>query len=531
MNRIILLAMTFILPLTTFGTSYGMPKLGSDPRFFFNKPSLSSGSSQTIDRFENAYETVQSQPEIQRILRNPSHTLAAKKKILNNGLETTKFQHLYKGIEVVGSLASKHVGPSGVNVSNHISEFDIDTRPSVNTESAVSLARSYVSSDAVIEKPVIKIWPKSITSSLTPGSAQLIYQISIGSNLSAEDQDLIIDAHTGQLIGEVPHQIEIAQVNILSTTGNTLTLPDQLPEDPKKWPQELKQKVRSSCQSIDQEGRPILIFLDKCKSATEQNDVVIQNAKKNASLVLDYYSKNFQRNSFDNRGSNLNSLVHVGNRFSNAFWHSQLNFMAYGDGDGKIYNNFTAALDVAGHEMTHGMIGNETDGPQLIPMAEPGALNEAYADFFGKMVENENNWVIGHTITVDPSKKAGFRDLAHPESINAVLPPPQRGAPPTVIPYPSHMQEILPVDTKCTRDNDFCWVHINATIPGHASYLVTQAIGKEKAQKLYYATLTHYLRETSTIQEAADATLQACSQMYDQNICQSVKTAFEQVGL
>ena len=57
--------------------------------------------------------------------------------------------------------------------------------------------------------------------------------------------------------------------------------------------------------------------------------------------------------------------------------------MTYGDGDGQNTRPLTA-LDVAGHEMSHGVTAN-TAG--LIYSGESGGLNEATSDIFGTLVE------------------------------------------------------------------------------------------------------------------------------------------------
>jgi len=47
----------------------------------------------------------------------------------------------------------------------------------------------------------------------------------------------------------------------------------------------------------------------------------------------------------------MDSTVHYGENFDNAFWNGKQ--MVYGDGDGQLFNRFTIAIDVIGHELTH----------------------------------------------------------------------------------------------------------------------------------------------------------------------------------
>ena len=64
----------------------------------------------------------------------------------------------------------------------------------------------------------------------------------------------------------------------------------------------------------------------------------------------------------------LDATVHYGERYNNAFWNGQQ--MVFGDGDGELFNRFTIALDVIGHELTHGVTEDE---------ARPGLLRASPA--------------------------------------------------------------------------------------------------------------------------------------------------------
>ena len=96
--------------------------------------------------------------------------------------------------------------------------------------------------------------------------------------------------------------------------------------------------------------------------------------------------------------------------------------MTYGDGDGVDFGPLVS-LDVAGHEMTHGVTEN-TAG--LTYSGESGGLNEATSDIFGTMVEfyaaNANDpgdYLIGEEF--DLKKHAGFRRMDNPASDGSSL--------------------------------------------------------------------------------------------------------------
>ena len=84
------------------------------------------------------------------------------------------------------------------------------------------------------------------------------------------------------------------------------------------------------------------------------------------------------------------------------------NVMVYGPG-------FAGALDVVGHEVTHGIIAHEAD---LVYADESGAVNEALADIFGTLIEFQardgaGNWAIGESLP-GYSEASPMRSMAEP---------------------------------------------------------------------------------------------------------------------
>ena len=84
--------------------------------------------------------------------------------------------------------------------------------------------------------------------------------------------------------------------------------------------------------------------------------------------------------------------------------------MVYGDGSGQLFvvGALTKALDVIGHELTHG-VTQYTAG--LDYCKQPGALNESMSDVFGSLVKQytlgqsaeEADWLIGEGALVPSS--------------------------------------------------------------------------------------------------------------------------------
>src|SRR3954467_4125415 len=98
--------------------------------------------------------------------------------------------------------------------------------------------------------------------------------------------------------------------------------------------------------------------------------------------TFEFYLSTYGRHSIDDQGLHLNATVHYGDSYDNAFWDGHQ--MVFGDGDGKYFVTFTGALDVIGHELTHG-VTQYTAG--LIYHGQSGALNESISDVFGIMIK------------------------------------------------------------------------------------------------------------------------------------------------
>ena len=124
-------------------------------------------------------------------------------------------------------------------------------------------------------------------------------------------------------------------------------------------------------------------------------DLAVDEAYDGAGATYDLYQQIFGRNSIDDRGLRLDSTVHYLEGFDNAFWNGSQ--MIYGDGDEdlpeeeRLWNRFTVAVDVIGHELTHGVTQYEAN---LAYRFQSGALNESFSDVFGSLVKQH---MLGHT--------------------------------------------------------------------------------------------------------------------------------------
>jgi len=268
------------------------------------------------------------------------------------------------------------------------------------------------------------------------------------------------------------------------------------------------------------------------------------NVYRNTARVYDYYYKNFNRDSFDNKGGVISSAINVGSKWNNAAWMPALNMMIYGNGDGIVMHNLTSGIDVIGHELTHAMVSHTAN---LINSGEAGALNESFADFFGKMIENKGSWRVGETVFVNPQR--AIRNMQDPAEFRDPEFYADRWASKSKICYEKrvcdpadptscHSQEVCMENSRlCTEKNDFCWVHKDAGIPNRAAYLFTSKVGRSFAQAVYYVALTTLMHPRSDFRDTAEQLLKACSlvakanQLDPAGPCQHLITAWIQVGI
>ncbi len=249
-------------------------------------------------------------------------------------------------------------------------------------------------------------------------------------------------------------------------------------------------------------------------------DPVAVSAHYNATVSYEYYLKTFGRNSINGTGGNIRSFINVpgtdGRAMDNAFWNG--NAMFYGNGRTSM-KPLAGALDVAGHELTHGVVG-ATAGLRYI--GQSGALNESMADIFGALIERLN-WKIGEDIVKPAYFSTGaVRDLSNP---NQGLKKGNSGW------QPAHMNEYQTLPN--TEAGDMGGVHVNSGITNRAFYLFATAVGKEKAEQVYYKALTEYLTASSQFVDMRLAVTTACQDLYGANSAEekAAAEAFATVGI
>lgn len=261
-------------------------------------------------------------------------------------------------------------------------------------------------------------------------------------------------------------------------------------------------------------------------------DAASDEAFDGSGATYDLYYDVYARNSIDGNGLRLDSTVHYQRGYDNAFWNGQQ--MVYGDGDEdlpvgqRLFNRFTIAIDVIGHELTHGVTQYEA---ALVYSFQPGALNESMSDVFGSLVKQrqlgqtaaQGDWLIGQGLLTSNVNGVALRSMKAP---GTAYNDPVLGKDP----QPAHMRDYV----NTVSDNG--GVHINSGIPNHAFYLTAMELGGhawEKAGRIWYITLRDKLGANSQFLDCARLTYQTAGELFGANSLeqQAVSKGWDGVGL
>ncbi|MGZ3117850.1 M4 family metallopeptidase [Streptomyces sp. H62] len=237
------------------------------------------------------------------------------------------------------------------------------------------------------------------------------------------------------------------------------------------------------------------------------------DAHYGAALTWDYYKNVQGRSGIRGDGVGAYSRVHYGNNYVNAFWSDGCFCMTYGDGSGNA--NPLTSIDVAAHEMTHGVTSN-TAG--LVYSGESGGLNEATSDIFGAAVEfHANNssdvgdYLIGEEIDIN-GDGTPLRYMDKPSKDGASKDAWYSGIGGIDVHYSSgpanHFFYLLSEGSGTKTINGV--TYDSPTSDG----LPVAGIGRDKAAKIWFRALTTKFTSTTNYAAARTGTLAAAGELY-----------------
>ncbi|MBS1609598.1 MAG: M4 family metallopeptidase, partial [Bacteroidetes bacterium] len=250
-------------------------------------------------------------------------------------------------------------------------------------------------------------------------------------------------------------------------------------------------------------------------------DQYATDAHWGAEMTYDFYKNKFGRNSIDNAGFAIKSYVHYSTSYFNAFWDGSR--MTYGDGSSTDNNLPLTALDVCGHEISHGLTSFTSN---LTYSNEPGAMNEGFSDIFGTAIEfyarpASADWLIGGDFYI-------IRSMSNPNAY---------GQPDT---YKGTFWY--------AGTSDYGGVHTNSGVLNFWFYLLSAGgtgvndngfsynvagIGIDAAAAIAFKTNTAYLTSTAQYLDARVASIQAATDIYGAGSNEVIQTtnAWDAVGV
>lgn len=527
-----------------------------------------SGLHADFMRFDKSGPTFQGTPVLfdetsQRLSPGQAKKIGLEKDKL--GFETHRFQQTVNDIPVeYGMMAvqtkdGKIVGESGKWILNV--PQGMEKKSNISESIALQSALAFVGADKYKwqnkeEEEFIKKESNDDNASFTPKGElvyysdptdeslkdlKLAYKFDIYAEKPLSRQYVFVDAKNGKVLGidAIIHEVNAPGTATTGYSGNRNIVADSY-----NGSYRLRETGRNAGTAVEtynlKKGTNYSTAVDFTDTDNVWNNV---NANKDqyatdahwgAEMTLDYYYTKFGRKSIDNNNFAIKSYVHYSTNYFNAFWDGSR--MTYGDGSSTTNGGKPlTALDVCGHEITHGMTSKTAN---LVYQREPGALNEGFSDIFGNSIERwarptQASWTLGEDFSYV------IRDMSNPNAYSQ--PDTYKG---------KYWKDAT--TTGCAvpgqTTNDYCGVHTNSGVLNFWYYLLVtggsgtndngfaynvSGIGLDKAGAIAYRTLTTYLTSTSTYANTRTYSLQAATDLYGagSNEVTQVTNAWNAVGV
>ncbi len=445
------------------------------------------------------------------------------------GFTHVKLQQTFDGKNVYGRTITAHFDKYGVitgltgTLENRISSITKKNNNPITADKAIEIAKSSKEFTELTEEVKTENYIY-----FDDKNAYEVYKINLAYDLpEIESWEIFVDVYSGDIIASNSLIREVGPVTGTGIAVNGTTRELNLYQSSTNSYQ-LKDTTKPMTGTINTytaNYRNTTTGTLMTSSSKTISDKAAVSAHSYAEVVYDFYKNLFNRNSLDNKGMSIDSVIHYGSRYNNAFWNGYK--MIYGDGDGSYFTSLSGDLDVVAHEMTHGVTSKTSN---LNYENQPGALNESMSDVLGVLVQtydkynvsnggqwtfNSADWVVGDEIYTPGIAGDALRSLANP----------------TLYDQPAHMNNYKNLPN--TESGDWGGVHTNSGIPNKAAYLLAQNIGCEKTARIYYRALTVYFNSTTNFSQARLGLIQAAKDLYGTNSteAQAVSNAFSSVGI
>ncbi|TLQ43634.1 M4 family metallopeptidase [Streptomyces marianii] len=435
-----------------------------------------------------------------------------------DGTTHTRYERTYAGLPVLGGdlvVAETKAGRTeSVSKASTAALKNVDTSadvaPAAAESQAVAAARAEGSKDTAADRAPRKVvW-------MAQGEPTLAYETVVGGlqhDGTPNELHVVTDATTGAKLYEWQAVHE--------GTGNTMysgqvtlgTAPSYTLTDTARG----NHKTNNLNRGTSGAGTLFSGPDDTWGDGTPQNaETAGADAHYGAALTWDYYKNVHGRSGIRGDGVGAYSRVHYGNNYINAFWQDSCFCMTYGDGAGNAKP--LTSIDVAAHEMTHGVTSNTA---RLIYSGESGGLNEATSDIFAAAVEfhagnaqDVGDYLVGEKIDINgngtplrymdkPSKDSRSKDAWY-SGIGGIDVHYSSGP-------ANHWYYLLSEGSGAKTING-----VNYDSPTSDGLPVT-GIGRDKASLIWFKALTTKFNSTTNYAGARTGTLAVATELYGAN--------------
>ncbi|MEV0373687.1 M4 family metallopeptidase [Streptomyces sp. NPDC050636] len=435
-----------------------------------------------------------------------------------DGTTHTRYDRTFAGLPVLGGDLIVHTAKGGAVKSTtkatgksiKVASTTAKIAASAAAKSAQGTATKTISAKgADAQTPTKVVWAASGTPVLaydtvvkgvqkdgTPSRMHVITDANTGKKLFQYD-----DIHTGKGESQYSGSVELGTTK----EGNKFTLTDG---------ERGSHKTTNLENSENGEGKPFSDDDDAWGTGKPDDPQTAGvDAAYGAGVTWDYYKNVHGRAGIKGDGKGASSRVHYGDSFVNAFWDDSCFCMTYGDGEGN--KKPLTSLDVAAHEMSHGVTSATAN---LEYSGESGGLNEATSDIFGTSAEfyaksekDPGDYLIGEKIDINgdgtplrymdkPSKDGQSQD--NWDSNTGGLDPHYSSG------VGNHFFYLL---SEGSGPKEIGGVKYDSPTADGSK---VEGIGRDKAEKIWFKALTEYMTSTTDYKGAREATTKAATDLY-----------------
>ncbi|MGS2590536.1 M4 family metallopeptidase [Streptomyces hebeiensis] len=325
-----------------------------------------------------------------------------------DGTTHTRYERTYQGLPVLGGdlvVASSEAGaPESVSKASTAVLRDVDTTadiaPAAAEKQALGAAKAEGSTRTEADRAPRKVvW-------MAQGSPTLAYETVVGGlqhDGTPNELHVVTDAATGEKLYEyqaVQNGVGNTQYSGQVTLGSTLSGSTYNLTDGGRG----NHKTYNLNRGTSGTGTLFSKSTDTWGNGAASNlETAGADAAYGAGLTWDYFKNVHGRTGIRGDGVGAYSRVHYSSGYVNAFWQDSCFCMTYGDGSGNAKP--LTSIDVAAHEMSHGVTANTA---KLVYSGESGGLNEATSDIFAAAVEfwaanpsDPGDYLVGEKIDIN----------------------------------------------------------------------------------------------------------------------------------